>query len=166
MPRKMFDGEKLIADVARLGVIDRQSPPQARPSLMDAVREFAGFIDARTRLGWTDAMIAALLTAAGYEINAATLRSYRKRLRDEGLITANQPLRRDARASSPPSVSPLPAAAPTPVVTAEAPARGMSADEPPAAGPAPVGSPRPPPSPPAGRRSFAVDRSSLPPDRA
>ncbi len=86
MPRKILDGAKLDADVANLTAADRVSPPTARPSLMDAVRAFAGFIETRATLGWTDPMIAAVLTEAGYPIDPATLRSYRKRLRDEGLI--------------------------------------------------------------------------------
>lgn len=86
MPRKILDGAKLDADVANLTAADRVSPPTARPSLMDAVRAFAGFIETRATLGWTDPMIAAVLTEAGYPIDPATLRSYRKRMRDEGLI--------------------------------------------------------------------------------
>lgn len=53
---------------------------------MDAVRALASYIEARARLGWTDPMIAVVLTNAGYPISADTLRSYRKRLRDEGLM--------------------------------------------------------------------------------
>lgn len=84
MTRRHFDGTKLENDIAHLRAVDATSPPAARPSLMDAVRAFAEFIDTRAKLGWTDAMIAAVLTEAGYPINAATLRSYRKRMRDKG----------------------------------------------------------------------------------
>ena len=83
MTRRHFDGTKLENDIAHLRAVDATSPPAARPSLMDAVRAFAEFIDTRAKLGWTDAMIAAVLTESGYPINAATLRSYRKRMRDK-----------------------------------------------------------------------------------
>lgn len=86
MPRKSLDGAKLAADVTKLLAADAHSPPQARPSLMDAMRSLVSFIDVRARLGWTDPMIARVLAEAGYPIDAATLRSYRKRLRDEGLM--------------------------------------------------------------------------------
>ena len=86
MTRRHFDGTKLENDIAHLRAVDATSPPAARPSLMDAVRALAEFIDTRAKLGWTDAMIAAVLTEAGYPINAATLRSYRKRMRDKTLV--------------------------------------------------------------------------------
>lgn len=88
MTRRHFDGTKLENDIAHLRALDATSPPVARPSLMDAVRAFAEFIDTRAKLGWTDAMIASVLTEAGYPINAATLRSYRKRMRDESSISS------------------------------------------------------------------------------
>lgn len=83
MPRKAFAGSKLARDAARLLAHDEASPPEAKPSLMDAVRELGTFIETRAELGWTDPMIAELLTEAGYPISSGTLRSYRKRLRDE-----------------------------------------------------------------------------------
>lgn len=83
MPRKTFAGSKLVRVAAELTAKDEASPPEARPTLMDAVRELTTFIEVRANLGWTDPMIAALLTEAGYPISAGTLRSYRKRLRDE-----------------------------------------------------------------------------------
>lgn len=86
MPRKTFEGARLVEELSRLSEADRLSPPAARPSLMGVVRAFAAHIETRARLGWTDPMIAAVLTEAGYPIDAATLRSYRKRLRDEGLL--------------------------------------------------------------------------------
>ena len=84
MPRKELDGAALMADVARLAAADKASPPQACPSLMDAVRQLSGFIETRAALRWPSSAIAALLTEAGYPIDAATLRSYRARLRAEG----------------------------------------------------------------------------------
>lgn len=169
MPRKAFDGIKLAEDVAQLQAADKMSPPSARPSLMDAVRAFATYIETRAKLGWTDPMIAAVLTQAGYTIDAATLRSYRRRMRDEGLL----PL------EAVPSPATIPQVMPTGTVNADV----MSQDK--AVAPAvmpltgtnasrsEVVSPKiePPPRAPPGafappKRSFTIDPSNLKPDRA
>lgn len=83
MARRNFAGGKLVKDAERLRALDVASPPEAKPCLMEVVRTLSDYIDTRARLGWTDPMIAELLTEAGYPISAGTLRSYRKRLRDE-----------------------------------------------------------------------------------
>jgi hypothetical protein len=171
MPRKDLDGSKLAADVANLLAADAQSPPEARPSLMDAMRSLVGFIDARAGVGWTDPMIAKVLTEAGYPIEAATLRSYRKRMRDEGLMRPlaarktkavapaedRLPHRRRREAATAVPAEPLPNSTvtlavsdvPTASTTAE-----VSADAAPRA---------PPPAP---GRTFRVNPTNLPPDRA
>lgn len=97
-----MDGAKLAADIDRLEREDKTSPPTAQPSLMDAVRGLATYIETRARLGWTDPMIAAVLTNAGYPISADTLRSYRKRLRDEGLM-APLPVEEQKNRTRPPA---------------------------------------------------------------
>lgn len=181
MPRKALDGAKLAADVTRLLGEDQASPPDARPSLMDAVRALAGYIETRAKLGWTDPMIAAVLRQAGYEISAETLRSYRKRLRDEGLM-APPPAggRRQVKASpaeakvatvpplttvgrtpafgdaveTPPAV---PADRETPVITAPEPVSKRNDDTRSRAPPDPVAAPR---------RSFSINPSLRPPDQA
>ncbi len=83
MPRKELDGARLTAEIARLTTADKPAPPAARPSLMEAVRQLSAFIETRATLRWSSAAIAAVLTEAGYAIDAATLRSYRSRLRAE-----------------------------------------------------------------------------------
>lgn len=116
MPRKAFDGIKLADDIAQMQAADKMSPPSARPSLMDAVRQLATYIETRAKLGWTDAMIAAVLTEAGYAIEAATLRSYRARLRHEGLLP---PRKGKAPKQSMPALTPVPAVRPPAPVTAQ-----------------------------------------------
>lgn len=166
MPRKNLDGQKLAADVARLLDADAQSPPEARPSLMDAMRSLVRYIDARARLGWTDPMIARVLTEAGYPIGAATLRSYRKRMRDEGLSD-----RRDRKGPSPP-VPAAPAAQPVPATPFVPPIEPHRTDAEPGVAQAGKQEPTPPSAKPepaqslGGRRTFTVDRSIRPPDRA
>lgn len=176
MPRKVLNGAKLAEDVARMLGADKTSPPEAHPSLMDAVRALAGYIETRTKLRWTDAMVAKVLTEAGYPIGEATLRSYRKRLRDEGLMMAVI----NAPAGRPPEIAEAPA---VPIVSAPSVAMMSSiaeVDEP-SAPPSPVSTgggvpnpdlpdqpaPRPrstgqPPPP----RTFVVNIKNLPPDRA
>lgn len=83
MARRNFAGGKLAKDAERLRALDAASPPEAKPCLMEVVRTLSDFIQTRAKLGYTDQMIADLLTEAGYPISAGTLRSYRKRLRDE-----------------------------------------------------------------------------------
>lgn len=83
MARRTFAGGRLAEDAGRLRALDEASPPEAKPCLMEVVRTLADYIQTRSKLGWTDTMIADLLTEAGYPISAGTLRSYRKRLRDE-----------------------------------------------------------------------------------
>lgn len=170
MPRKAFDGNKLAEDIAQMQAADKMSPPSARPSLMDAVRALATYIETRTTLGWTDAMIAAVLTEAGYAIDAATLCSYRKRMRDAGLAPPKV-------VRSP--VAPIPQVMPTATIKvaavatdkAVAPA-GVSLTDttgssvevvPPGIGPPPRAAPGAPTRP---RRSFTIDPSNLKPDRA
>ncbi|CAM3297201.1 hypothetical protein SPAN111604_15020 [Sphingomonas antarctica] len=182
MPRKELDGAKLSADVSKLEREDQTSPPTARPSLMDAVRALATYIEARAKLGWTDAMIAVVLTKAGYSISADTLRCYRKRLRDEGLMAplpAEGPKRRTRQAAIIPtktatplitearrdtdivaeaSIAVVPAAAPPPAAATIPPADGIEVA-------------RAPPNPdltltPSPARTFRVDPTKLPPDRA
>ena len=171
MTRRQFDGTKLEKDIARLHAVDAKSPPVARPSLMDAVRAFAEFIEARAKLGWTDAMIASVLTEAGYSIDAATLRSYRKRMRDEGAISSAS-----GRAATPIALDPVekqsdrnwaadPVKAATvtrgPAKTTDTNTSGASGigNVTPAARPPPSGS-----SP--IRRTFSVDPTKRPPDQA
>lgn len=180
MPRKDLNGPKLAADVANLLAADAQSPPEARPSLMDAMRSFVRFIDARAKVGWTDPMIARVLTEAGYPIDAATLRSYRKRMRDEGLM---RPLpAHEAKAGAPAkncttrrksdeaaTVSAdfdrdgiIPAA--NDAILAAAPASKVSVDAAPRAHPPP--SPKSAPTPSTSGRTFRVNPTNFPPDRA
>lgn len=176
MPRHGFDGGKLGEDVARLAAADEASPPAARPSLMDAVRALAPFIATRTRLNWGDAKIAAVLSAAGYPIDAATLRSYRKRLRDEGLLpplpvkAANQTISPIVQAT--PGPPPAPRAPPA---TATAPVQGEVGVDRPAtsiARPQNDGATsrappeRTPSSTPAKIRHFSIDPTKRPLDRA
>ena len=146
MPRKSFSGSRMAADAARLIEADRVAPPDAQPCLMDAVRQFSEFIDTRAAARWTATAIAAALTAAGYPIDAATLRSYRKRLRDE---------RGNTGITAP--ATPLPALQrpdPVPVVHPDV---STVVPQP----------PRPPSSgPPAARPRFTIDETDLPPDRA
>lgn len=168
MPRKDFSGTTLAADVARLLAADKVSPPEARLSLMDVVRALCGFIETRSKLRWTDAMIAAVLTKAGYPIGAATLRSYRKRMRDEGLL----PPLACVEVSSPAHKT---------VVHSQ----GLSHKDPSTAGtvetaspkiamhpeqreePAPAPAPRPPPDrAPPRRRSLSINPSKLPSNEA
>lgn len=165
MSRKAFPGSKLVRDAERLLAHDRASPPEARPTLMDAIRELQPFVEARAGLGWTDTMIARLLTEAGYPISAGTLRSYRKRLRDERTTmasgaatardsteeTASGGLRKESDASLPRSLQeidgvehvPAPAPAPMPSTAHNA---GLSD--------------------PARARTFRVKGTNLPRDRA
>ncbi len=180
MPRKALDGAKLAADIDRLGREDQISPPTAQPSLMDAVRGLATYIETRTKLGWTDPMIAVVLTNAGYPISADTLRSYRKRLRDEGLMA---PLIGGERKSKIRTAAFDVGPATTPVIenthaapdVVDAPVSIMRAAAPmataaiPAAEKAAVA--RAPPDPDltptqTPTRTFRVDRTKLPPDRA
>ena len=167
MPRKDLDGSKLSADVARLLAADKIAPPQARPSLMDAVRAFCGFIETRSKLGWTDGMIAAVLTEAGYPIGTATLRSYRKRMRDEGLLP---PLTRpdipDADAMPVAAGEHTAAVSSKQELTTGAPAVSTAAPDAngvPTAADAAAARP-PPPSP--QRRSLIVNQSRLPSNEA
>lgn len=171
MPRKALDGTKLAADIDRLEREDQASPPAAQPSLMDAVRGLAGYIETRAKLGWTDPMIAVVLTEAGYPISADTLCSYRKRLRDEGLMA---PLKAAGPKSKMWPLAGVTAAMTTPTVEA------ISATDivaPAAAAPATAGipaahdaaTPRAPPDlipTPSPARVFRVDPTRLPPDRA
>lgn len=177
MPRKALDGAKLAADIDRLEREDRTSPPAAQPSLMDAVRGLAGYIETRAKLGWTDPMIAVVLTEAGYPISADTLCSYRKRLRDEGLM---EPLPvKGPKISTQPSAA-IPARTVTPPPSEAERAPDLVGDVPVAAVPPatavipptdeaavarapPDSDPTPTPSP---TRTFRVDRTKLPPDRA
>lgn len=160
MPRKELDGERLAIDIARLATADKISPPQARPSLMDAVRQLSTFIETRAGLRWSSAAIAAVLSEAGYVIDAATLRSYRSRLKAEA-------------GTVPPVIETSP---PDPNLLTDrllSPARGSGplvesspkARPPHAAPPAQA----PPAAPPAGgtapRRAFRIDRSTIPSDR-
>lgn len=178
MPRKDLDGQKLAADVANLLAADAQSPPEARPSLMDAMRSFVRFIDARAKVGWTDPMIARVLTEAGYPIDPATLRSYRKRMRDEGLMPA-LPVRKIKAVAPAEDPSPhrkrgeaaavVPAKPPPnrPVTTAvehvpaATPPAEVSADAAPRAPP-----PDSAPAPSTPGRTFRVNPNNFPPDRA
>lgn len=120
---------------------------------MDVVRTFAEHIDARKQLKWTDTMIAALLTEAGYPVSAGTLRSYRKRLRDaKGMPSpgkgSDPPASRDVA-----SVAPIPHSPPAPVEN------GSSI--------APPSHPeRSPPNKAASTDTFSIRGSSLPPSRA
>lgn len=167
MPRRSFDGNKLAGDVSRLGAVDSASPPQAHPSLMDAVCAFAGFIEVRASLGWPDPMIAALLTEAGYPIDAATFRSYCKRLRDQGLLKPRPASQRRVPVVSSllgelPAVEQLsadPARAETKKPDSDvASARAASVDN--------VAPRAPPGLDPPSRRSFSIDPAKLPLDRA
>lgn len=179
MPRKTFDGIKLGQDIAQMQAADKMSPPSARPSLMDAVRAFATYIETRAKLGWTDPMIAAVLTEAGYAIDAATLRSYRKRMRDEGLM---RPLPvHEAKAAAPAedrptqrthdqaatvvSAEPLPDRSVTVAadhVEGATPAAEVTADAAPRA-PPPTSATAPTPTP---GRTFRVNPTNFPPNRA
>lgn len=180
MPRKALDGAKLAADIDRLEREDQASPPAAQPSLMDAVRGLAGYIETRAKLGWTDPMIAVVLTEAGYPISADTLCSYRKRLRDEGLmaplpvggqksrrrppaanivITAQLPTTVAAASATDPIEPTATVPAPSPPATAAI----AAADESASARAPPDSDLTPTPSP---TRTFRVDRTKLPPDRA
>ncbi len=165
MPRKTLDGRKLAVDVAQFTAADKLTPPEARPSLMDAVRAFAGYIDTRAKLGWTDPMIAAVLTEAGYPIDAATLRSYRKRLRDEGRV-APKALPPKSAVHVPvdhtPAISEKLATADAVVVDLDGGA-DMASTKPEADNTAP----RAPPNPaPASHRTFRIDPAIRPPHRA
>ncbi len=179
MPRKALDGAKLAADVSKLEREDQTSPPTAQPSLMDAVRALASYIETRARLGWTDPMIAVVLSKAGYPISAETLRSYRKRLRDEGLMAPLPDGKRKAKIGPPAHVTnpiaptaaiePVPAApiveaAPAIVTPVAMPATvaAIPAVEEAAAARAPPDQ-NPPQSP---ARTFRVDPTKLPPDQA
>ncbi len=161
MARRTFAGSKLTQDAARLLANDRASPPEARPCLMDVVRSLSEFIEKRACLGWTDPMIAALLTEAGYPITPGTLRSYRKRLRDNR-----------ARGKTPDEAgaviaTPLPDEAPGKLAAPSA-APSLADDQFDGLSPAapsetpalmhPPGRPKP--------RSFAISRNNIPPDRA
>ncbi|WP_394653119.1 hypothetical protein [uncultured Sphingomonas sp.] len=179
MPRKSLDGAKLAKDVTRLLGEDQVSPPRARPSLMDAVRALATYIETRARLGWTDPMIARVLAEAGYPIDAATLRSYRKRLRDEGLM-GPLPVRKtrsaapaekrptqhqlDVAATAFPVASPADAAvtAAADDVPASIPPAEVSADAAPRA-PPPSSTAAPAPAMPG--RTFRNNPTTLPPNR-
>lgn len=166
MPRKALDGAKLAADIDRLEREDQASPPAAQPSLMDAVRGLASYIETRAKLGWTDPMIAVVLTKAGYQISADTLRSYRKRLRDEGLMA---PLPDGGRkAKRPPA--PITTAAAAPPIIETMPATQIVEAAPvivaPAATSATARAPPGPNPPPSSTRIFRVDPTKLPPDRA
>ena len=163
MPRHGFDGAKLGEDVARLAAADKASPPAARPSLMEAVRALAPFIETRTRLNWGDPKIAAVLSAAGYPIDAATLRSYRKRLRDEGLLpplkanTPKQPISDTA-----PVRSEVGVVQSTPSI-AKPEVEGTMSRAPPESAPTPT----PTPTPTSGStRRFSINPAKRPLDRA
>lgn len=176
MSRHEFDGDKLGHDVARLAAADKDSPPSAQPSLMDAVRDFAPFIETRTRLNWGDRKIAAVLTAAGYPIDAATLRSYRKRLRDEGLLPPLEGKGSDSPVPvlAPKSAGPTPAPSALPIPATEAPQAGVDADHstmPPDPPNRDGTASRAPPEPiplaiPANTRRFSIDPTKRPLDRA
>ena len=116
MTRKAFDGVKLAEDLAQMQAADKVSPPSAQPSLMDVARQLATYIETRAKLGWTDTMIAAVLTEAGYAIAPGTLRSYRTRLRTEGLLP---PLKDKAPKQSIPASVPVPAGQPLGPVAAQ-----------------------------------------------
>lgn len=175
MPRKALDGAKLAADIDRLEREDRTAPPTAQPSLMEAVRGLATYIETRARLGWTDPMIAVVLTSAGYPISAETLRSYRKRLRDEGLMA---PLSVKGRQTNMRSRAVIPAGTAMPPTSKSEHSTDIVADVPVAAMPpatavmpptdeAAVARAPPDPAPtPSPARLFRVDRIKLPPDRA
>ncbi|MDK2766618.1 MAG: hypothetical protein KYX69_02750 [Sphingomonas sp.] len=178
MPRKALDGAKLAADIDRLEREDKTSPPTAQPSLMDAVRGLATYIETRARLGWTDPMIAAVLTNAGYPISADTLRSYRKRLRDEGLM-APLPVEEQKNRTRPPAAIVTTVPLPTTVEVAStadaigAPATVMPSGALPRTAAIPTteeaAMARAPPEPgltPSPARTFRVDPTKLPPDRA
>jgi len=169
VPRKSFSGTQLANDLARLQAADKLSPPAPRPSLMDAVRAFTAFIETRASLGWTYPMIAAVLTEAGYPINAATLRSYRKRILEERRVETEilQELRpglAPAASAKAPGLTVPSSSAPAATSTSEtAPAQaGPAVTEPAADGTAPRA---PPTTQSATRRSFGV-HGNLPPDRA
>ena len=162
MPRKQLDGARLADDIARLASADKAAPPQTRPSLMDAVRQLSTFVETRATLRWSSAAIAAALTEAGYAIDAATLRSYRSRLRAKGgaaPVTAGEP---------PPPPRPLAASLPPPAwderQAGNAPVHGHP---PPAAPPPRQAAPTPPaPANTPAPRHFSINRSSVPSDRA
>lgn len=164
MPRKAFAGNKLAFDAARLLADDVASPPEAKPNLMDAVRELTAFIEVRSDLGWTDPMIARLLTEAGYPISAGTLCSYRKRLRDERAITpagtTDSVLAKTPTASVPTAATPRPG---KPDVAAKA-VNGSSIE------PIPLqplnGVPKPSTADRPRSRTFTVSGPNLPPARA
>lgn len=160
MPRKELDGARLTADIARLATADKATPPQARPSLKDAVRQFSTFIETRAKLNWSSAAIAALLSEAGYVIDAATLRSYRSRLKAEaGAMPPGTEKPLPAPDRRPDRLLP-PAREEGPAAETRSHARRAHA-EPPAQAPPAV--------PPAGertpRRPFRIDRSTIPSDR-
>ncbi len=183
MPRRVFDGIKLSQDIAQMQAADKVSPPSAQPSLMDVVRQFATYIDTRAKLGWTETMIAAVLTEAGYAIGPATLRSYCTRLRNEGLLP---PLTGKAPKQPIPAPAPVPAGRPpAPVAAQSIPISKLASDSvgvvaatmsiaepivdgamsraPPPTGPTAETTP---PAPLAAGRTFKVNRTTLPPDRA
>jgi len=180
MPRKALDGEKLAVDIDRLEREDQISPPAAQPSLMDAVRGLATYIETRAKLGWTDPMIAIVLTKAGYPISADTLRSYRKRLRDEGLMPplpgSDQKGKTRTEAFEPgPATTPIIKTTPAApdgidVTVSVAPAAASTATSAIRAANVAAGA-RAPPDPSltptqSPTRTFRVDRTKLPPDRA
>lgn len=152
MPRRVFDGHQLERAAARQRAEDLRSPPEAKPCLMDVVRAFAEHIEARAQLGWTDPMIAALLTEAGYPISAGTLRSYRKRLRDAQGATVKR------KGNDPP-----PAALVEPT---QPQANTVASDAVPAAQQNTAPSHSPPPRTAARTDTFSIRGSSLPPSRA
>lgn len=177
MPRKAFDGIRVSQDIAQMQAADKVSPPSAKPSLMDVVRQLAGYIDTRARLGWTETMIAAVLTEAGYAIAPGTLRSYCTRLRNEGLLppltgkTPKQPIPTagSAPAAQPPvpgTAQPIPTITPTgakaDVVDATMSIKEPNVDSAMSRGP-PVIAPAPPKASP---RRFSIDPTKRPVDRA
>lgn len=82
MARYKYDGAKLAKDVDQFRAIEQSSQDSTKASLMNVVEQLHSFITSRSSRGWSKVMIADLLTEAGYNISAGTLRSYLKRIRD------------------------------------------------------------------------------------